>query len=84
MRLTYIENRILKLETHTHEIDECALVIGAMEREHYRCLEQPCPEHALDSELNRLAALSSLPRGVNPLLSLAHEILHNAEAQLCE
>jgi hypothetical protein len=25
-----------------------------------------------------------LPRGVNPLLSLAHEILHNAEAQLCE
>ena len=75
MRLADLEKRIMDLERRTPTADELGLVLGAMNREYYRSLGQPCRANVIDSELDRLAALSSLPDGASPLITIAWELL---------
>lgn len=77
MKLTDIQNRILKLESRIPTVDECALVTGAMMREHYLSHGQTCPPHVLDSSLDTLAMQESLPVGTSSLITVAWEILRN-------
>jgi len=84
MRLSYIEKRILTLETRVHVVDECGLVNGAMMREHYRSHGQECPPHVLDPDLDRLKAQESLPAGTPNLIAVAWEILRSPGPQYTE
>ncbi len=80
MRLADLEKRILDLERRTPTADELGLFLGAMNREHCRLLGQPFRANVLDSELDRLAGLDSLPDGASPLLTIAWEIMHDNSA----
>jgi hypothetical protein len=77
MRLTVLESRITKLETYSRPIDEALLMDGAMRREHFISHGLTPPEHVMDSELNRLAVMESLPAGTSPLIVTAWEILRD-------
>ena len=80
MRLADLEKRILDLERRTLTADELGLVLGAMSREHCRSLGQSYRVNVLDTELDRLAGMDSLPDGAGPLLFLAWELLHDNSA----
>ena len=84
MRLADLEKRVLDLERRTATSDELGLVIGAMSREHCRSLGQPYRVNVLDAELDKLAALPSLPDGVSPVRLVAWEILHDNSAPLLQ
>jgi hypothetical protein len=78
MRLAELEKRVLDLERRTPTTDELGLVLGAMSRENCRSLGQPYRVNVLDAELDKLAALPSLPDGTSSLVLIAWEILHSA------
>jgi hypothetical protein len=89
MRLSYIQKRIVTLETRIRPVDEVMLAGAAMTREHYRSHGLPCPPHVLDRDLDALAIQESLPAGTPNLIQVAWEILRNPgplylEAELCD
>lgn len=77
MRISDLEKRVADLEKRTPIVDECALIIGAMNRTWCDMQGQPHRVHVLDDQLNALAAQASLPDGTSNLILLAWEELHN-------
>ncbi|HUV69765.1 MAG TPA: hypothetical protein VMW15_08910 [Terracidiphilus sp.] len=84
MKMTVLESRITKLETYSRPIDEALLVDCAIRREHYLSHGLTPPEHVMDSELNRLRMLDSLPVGTSPLIETAWEIARNPSGPVYE
>jgi hypothetical protein len=84
MRLADLEKRVLDLEKRTATSDELGLIIGAMARAHCRSLGQPYRVNVLDSELDKLAALTTLPDGTSSLVLIAWELLHDDSAPLLQ